>query len=498
MKLLRRIQDLAENGIAHPWKAGETILLSVLVLCLGIVVGLVLDMETGRHESSVFLMPAIVLAAGLGGFIPGLVLTAIAVIFDATADFYISGFEARSFWTSMAFAAMGVIMSGGGHLFRQALINAAKVNLEIQRREADLRAIVDTVPDSLVMIDHEGIIARFSPGAQKQFGWEAEEVVGQNVSMLMPSPYREQHPVFLKREIDTQASSVLGRPRLLAGLRKDGTSFPIEVSVGELEFAGEHHFVGFIRDLTERQKAEARMHELQNELFHVSRLSALGQLASALAHEINQPLSAIANYIAGAKRLAAKGSDPALLDEVLDHAGKEAIRAGETIRKLRSFLSRGESEMRPENLAELVDEATTIALVGSRTRKVRLKTKLSPLCPIAIVDKVQIQQVLINLIRNAVEATSERHTPRLLIETAPTQSGMILCSVTDNGTGISSDVAGQLFQPFVTSKKTGMGVGLSITRSIVEAHGGHIWTEPNPDGGTIFRFTVRGQDPAMP
>jgi two-component system sensor kinase FixL len=126
---------------------------------------------------------------------------------------------------------------------------------------------------------------------------------------------------------------------------------------------------------------------------------------------------------------------------------------------------------------------------------VRLKTKLSPLCPIAIVDKVQIQQVLINLIRNAVEATGERQTPRILIETAPTQSGMILCSVKDNGTGLTAEVASQLFQPFVTSKKTGMGVGLSITRSIVEAHGGHIWTEPNPEGGAVFRFTVRGPNP---
>ena len=495
MKLLRGVQNLAERGIANPWKAGESILLSVLVLALGAGIGLIFDLESGRHESNVFLLPAIVLAAGLGGLVPGVVLTTLAVMVDATTDYAISGYEARLIWKNIAFAGTGILMSVGGHLFRQALINAAKVNLEIQRREADLRAIVDTVPDSLVMVDHEGIIVRFSPGAQQQFGWDVEEVVGQNISMLMPSPYREQHPDFFKRQIDTRASSVLGRPRLLSGLHKDGSTFPIEVSVGELEFAGEHHFVGFIRDLTERQKAEARMHELQNELFHVSRLSALGQLASALAHEINQPLSAIANYIAGAKKLAAKGSDPALLDEVLENAGKEAIRAGETIRKLRSFLSRGETEMRPENLAELVDEATTIALVGSRTRKVRLKTKLSPLCPIAIVDKVQIQQVLINLIRNAVEATGERQTPRILIETAPTQSGMILCSVTDNGTGLTAEVASQLFQPFVTSKKTGMGVGLSITRSIVEAHGGHIWTEPNPEGGAVFRFTVRGPNP---
>lgn len=381
-------------------------------------------------------------------------------------------------------------MSLGGHLFRKSLINSGKMYAAIQQREADLRAIVETVPDSLVVIDQQGLIVRFSPGAQNQFGWSEEEAVGENVSMLMPSPYREQHQNYIAQHAGLTTSRVMGRNRQLTGLRKDGSTFPIELTLGELDYAGQRHFVGFIRDLSDRQESEARMQELQNELFHVSRLSALGQLASALAHEINQPLSAISNYIAGAKKMVNDETRRDTLAEALDMAGKEAIRAGETIRKLRGFLSRGESDMRAEPVADLVDEAITIAMVGNQSRKVRVLTKLSPLAPYALVDRVQIQQVLLNLIRNAMEAMSDARAPRIVIETAPIADNMIEMSVTDNGTGMSAEVLSQLFQPFVTSKASGMGIGLSITRSIVEAHGGRIWSEPNPSGGTTFRFTV--------
>ena len=345
--------------------------------------------------------------------------------------------------------------------------------------------------EAIVTIDTQGRIESVNRAAERMFGWSAEEAIGQNVAMLMPSPYREQHQQHIDRKSVQGNSTVIGRNRQFAGLCKDGTTFPLELSLGELEYNGQRHYVGFIRDLTDRQNAEARMQELRNELFHVSRLSALGQLASALAHEINQPLSAISNYIAGAKKMVSDESRREILAEALDLAGKEAIRAGETIRKLRGFLARGESDMRTETVADLVDEAVTISLVGNQSRKVRLQTKLSPLAVNALVDRVQIQQVLLNLIRNAMEAMSDARSPRIVIETSPFEGDMILFSVTDNGTGMSPEVLSQLFQPFVTSKASGMGIGLSITRNIIEAHGGRIWSEANPGGGTIFRFTVR-------
>lgn len=494
MRLLATVAKLAEVGISQPWSAPRAIVFAGLFLILGIVIGLAFGLSSDNHDHSVFLLPAIVLAAGLGGFFPGIVLTVLAVLIDASIDNWIVGSE-PSPPVVTTFLATGTLMSVGGHLFRRSLINAGKMYAEVQKREADLRAIVDTVPDALVVIDETGEIVRFSPGAEVQFGWVAEEAVGQNVAMLMPSPYREQHQSHVDRHSKSRNAEMIGRNRLLTGVRKDGSIFPIELSLGELNIDDRHHYVGFIRDLTDRHETEQRMQELQAELFHVSRLSALGQLASAIAHEIIQPLAAIANYIAGAKKLAARGTDPAALQMALEHAARETIRAGETIRKLRAFLSRGETDMRPEKLADLIDEAVAIALTGNKTRKIRLQTRLSPGADQVFVDKVQIQQVLLNLIRNGMEAMSESTNRQMIIETTSGDQDMVIISVIDSGAGLSPEAEAQLFKPFVTSKTSGMGIGLSITRSIVEAHGGRIWSEPNPEGGAIFRFTVRAKSP---
>lgn len=498
MKLLARVTKLAEVGISRPWPAGRAIGFSSIFLALGALIGIILDFADGNHELNVFLLPAIVLAAGLGGFIPGVFMTVMATVVDTLIDIAISGVGGLSLAANIAFLSAGALMSFGGHLFRQSLINSGKMYAELLKREVDLRAILDTVPDSLVVIDEYGTIVRFSPGAQAQFGWLADEAVGQNVTMLMPSPYREQHQAHVDRYTRHRDAVVLGRTRLLTGIRKDGSTFPLELSLGELSIDDRHHYVGFIRDLTERHETELRMQELQTELFHVSRLSALGQLASAIAHEINQPLSAIANYIAGAKKLASRGSDPEALQQALEHAAREAIRAGETIRKLRAFLSRGENDMRAEKLAPLIDEAIAIALTGNRSRKIRLQTRLTPAIDYVFVDRVQIQQVLLNLIRNGIEAMSETTRRQMVIESALTADGLAMVSVIDSGSGLTAEAQDQLFKPFVSSKASGMGIGLSITRSIVEAHGGRIWTEPNPEGGAIFRFTMRTADTSRP
>ena len=277
-----------------------------------------------------------------------------------------------------------------------------------------------------------------------------------------------------------------------SGERSDGTTFPMELAVGEMRVGEQRFFTGFIRDLTERQQTEARLHELQAELVHMSRLTAMGEMASALAHELNQPLSAIANYMNGSQRLLQDSTDPraGVLREAMDKAAEQALRAGQIIRRLRDFVARGESERRVEDIRKVVQEASALALVGAGDRGVRVRFEFSPRAEFVLVDKVQIQQVLVNLMRNAVEAMEDSETRDLVVSTAPVADNMIEIGVADTGAGIAPEIGGQLFQPFITTKRQGMGVGLSISRSIVEAHGGSIAPRANPGGGTVFVFTL--------
>jgi two-component system sensor kinase FixL len=215
-------------------------------------------------------------------------------------------------------------------------------------------------------------------------------------------------------------------------------------------------------------------------------------MASALAHELNQPLSAIANYMRGSQRLLAGRTDEqtVMVRDAMDKAAEQSLRAGQIIRRLRDFVARGETERRVESINKLIEEASALALVGARDQGVRVTIGLHPFFDLVLADRVQIQQVILNLMRNALEAMEQSERRELVISTTPEGSDMIAINVSDTGSGIAEDIASQLFQPFVTTKRHGMGVGLSISRTIVEAHGGKIWTEPNPAGGTVFRFTL--------
>ena len=359
--------------------------------------------------------------------------------------------------------------------------------------EAHLRSILATVPDAMIIIDEMGIILSFSAAAEKMFGYGEDEVVGENVSMLMPSPDRERHDGYLRDYRDTGNRKIIGIGRVTTARHRDGTTFPIELSVGEAWAEGNRVFTGFIHDISQRQRNELRFHELQSELAHVGRLSEMGTFASSLAHELNQPLTAISSYCEGAADLLEGELDAERVEmarEALRDTAEQAIRAGQIVRRMRDFLSHGETEHRVEELSRLITEANALALVGSREHGIDVQVGLDPACNYVFVDRIQIQQVLFNLVRNAIEAMMESPIRSLSISSEALPDGFVLVSVEDSGSGISDKLAEQLFQPFVTTKQSGMGIGLSICRTIIEAHSGRIWFEPAPGGGTIFRFTL--------
>lgn len=360
-------------------------------------------------------------------------------------------------------------------------------------REAHLRSILATVPDAMVVIDERGFILSFSAAAEKMFGFSEDEVLGENVSMLMPSPDRERHDGYLEHYRTTNERKIIGIGRVTTARHRDGYTFPIELSVGEAWLGEKRIFTGFIHDITQRQKTQLRLQGLQSDLAHVGRVSEMGTLASSLAHELNQPLTAIANYYESLRDLLASPPDEetlAIVREALDDAASQAIRAGEIVRRLRDFVSHGEIERRPESLSRLVTEANALALVGSREHGIDVQVQLDPNADKVFVDRIQIQQVIVNLIRNAIDAMLDSPLRSLTIRTEAESSDFMRVAVEDSGSGISEAVAEQLFQPFVTSKKSGMGIGLSICRTIVDAHGGRIWFEPARNGGTVFYFTL--------
>jgi two-component system, LuxR family, sensor kinase FixL len=373
------------------------------------------------------------------------------------------------------------------------LTASKRAEQDLIAREAHLKSILETVPDAMIVIDERGGMQSFSSAAERLFGYRADEVIGRNIKMMMPSPYRENHDEYLDRYARTGEKRIIGIGRLVVGERKDGSTFPMELAVGEMNSGGRRYFTGFVRDLTERQKTEARLQELQSELVHISRLTAMGEMASALAHELNQPLAALTNYLKGARRLLDQRTDKETLivRDALEKASEQSLRAGQIIRRLRDFVSHGESERRVESIKKLVEEASALALVGAKERGIRVRFQFDPAADMVMVDKVQIQQVLLNLMRNAMEAMEPSERREILLSTAPADDDLLTVNVADTGPGISEELSSQLFQPFVTTKRHGMGVGLSISRTIIESHGGRIWVESNPGGGAVFRFTLR-------
>jgi len=484
--------SLSSNGRTRFGRAaGYAVAVASTAACAGLRVLL------GRyfHDDLVFLLfvPALLASAAVGGLGPTLLAGALSLLlslwvigFQTIHDLELLVRGGVFVILTLAIGLIGSRMLGSRGAIRQYVA-------DLQAREAHLQSILDTVPDAMIVIDERGAMQSFSTAAVRQFGWEPGEVIGKNVSMLMPDPYRTQHDGYLARYMTTGERRIIGIGRVVVGERKDGSTFPMELSVGEMISGKQRFFTGFVRDLTERDAAERRLQDVQGELVHVSRLTALGEMASAMAHELNQPLTAAASFMKGCLiLLKRKPLDEARLADMISQGADQALRAGQIIRRLRDFVSKGEAERRIENLPQLLEEAGALAMVGARERSVRLRYDIDPRVSLVLADKVQIQQVALNLIRNGIEAMEDSASKDILVGAKPAADDMVEVFISDTGHGITPEAAEQLFQPFMTTKAQGMGIGLSISRTIIEAHGGRIWVDPNPKGGATFRFTLPG------
>lgn len=355
---------------------------------------------------------------------------------------------------------------------------------ELKTSEATLQAILDNGPDAILVVDPTGLVVRFSPAGEKLFGWPAHEIVGRHVRVLAPAPY------------DYGFRATLGQNREIVGQRRDGSQFPMSVRVGEVRVGEQLLYTGFVHDLTDLQAANDRNQQLRAQLAHVWSMNSLGEMAGVLAHELNQPLAAVSNYVRGARTMAARLelSEDDLI-EALDKAGDQAIRAGEIIRRMRGMVSRQVADPKPESLAALIREVDFMTGLAARESGAWVRYFLSQEPDEVLVDRVQIQQVITNLVRNAVEAMRDSEKRILTIITQREAEGWVV-RVEDSGPGVAPKVLDHLFQPMESTKAQGMGVGLSISRGIIEAHSGSIWVESSPLGGAAFCFRLPGKTEA--
>jgi len=366
------------------------------------------------------------------------------------------------------------------------------LGLDMPIEEQILQAVYDTSLDAIIVIDQKGLMRSYNKIAEKLFHYSAEEVLGQNIKVLMPPYFAEQHDGYIERYLRTGEKRIIGIGRVVTGQKKDGSTFPLELSIGEARIGTERLFAGFIRDLSERQQMEQRVHELQEELVHASRLASLGEITSMVAHEVNQPLSASGTYLEVARELLVSEREDRLAGglKAIEQAAAQIRRVGDTVRRIREFARKKTPDLAFEDINRIIEEANAIATVGTKAKNIRTIFDLSALHPKTKVDRIQIQQVVMNLVRNAMDALTDHDRRELVLQSRINEADEIEISVMDSGPGIAETVVKRLFTPFMTTKKDGTGLGLAICRSIVEAHGGRLWHEKSPLGGAAFKFTL--------
>ena len=364
-----------------------------------------------------------------------------------------------------------------------------------------LELIIQTAPDAIVTADETGAILSFSPAAERIFGYAEPEVIGRNVSCLMPEPFRAEHDGYMRRYMETGEKRIIGIGREVRALRKSGDVFVAELAIGEQRVGRHRVFTGFVRDASDRAAAEVRARDLQRRLERVARMQMLGEVSTALAHEINQPLAAISNFSRAALRtLAGENPDLTRIAAHLDAIAEQSRRAGEIIRRMRKMIDRGRADIRADDINDIIQEAVRVGRATGEHQEPTIHLDLARDLPRVMADRIQIQQVIVNLMNNALDAiagedhditiTSDLARPgdKIVLKVG-VRDGFVVVSVIDSGVGIRPEVADRLFDPLVSTKISGLGIGLAVCRSIIEAHGGRIWAE-NLDHGAAFHFTL--------
>lgn len=364
---------------------------------------------------------------------------------------------------------------------------------ELEANQAQLRSIIENVPDAMVVVDEQGAIRRFNPAAERMFGYAAGQMRDSDVGMLMPVELAHWPAEEIGRYLDSGAPGLVGRAVTLTARRADGEVFPIELTVGEAWSRDARLFIAFVRDISERVSAEQRMDALRDEYAHSARLTAMGEIAAGLAHELNQPLAAGANFLGAAEMIVEQDIKDPELANLLHSARSQLLRAGEIIRRLRDFLAKGSADLRVEAVDTTIRDAIALGLVGNHQHHIEVSYEIASGAGQMLADRVQVQQVLVNLLRNSAEAVRDlpRSRRRVVIAARVLDDETLELCVTDDGPGFPDTILADFHMPFVSTKgDEGLGIGLSICKRIVEAHGGTMTATNRAMGGASIAFTL--------